>query len=397
MFIPPGFFEHCEEIPVARIGDPCEKYKDEVAFYRQHGYVVFRKHLDADVCDQFSAIAMKRVGMTAPELTEKRPNTMKCTGSYIPEVQEKWTMTFKPFEIISALYGSTMIAQIFGPSSFSIRYKGQGYEPKQVAVNFMHETGILFEERVMAMVVTQVDSSLLYIPFKAKGAISNRDAGVVSLIPGFHHYRRHARVFFDEKTGDHPIQMPRGGPVALPQGFDSGLKKFNVLLRELHKHRDLCRQNPSNKIGFPTEEDAARYIYLHQYLPDEFIELKWVDIHLGKGDLLCWNHWLPRQNYECRSPLPRISFNLNYFRIPKGYNNSKLHEVVKSMLGDGDVMDISAHGVQVVDNRHEENAKVYIPESKVMKAFTDIIQCINLDFSDPVAEILSLARRAQSK
>ena len=401
---------------------------ERVAHYEEYGYVVYHEHVDRTTARILSRTALenfwkaaineklpKKMQNKTTKITPKKlkvlwsekarkakgldpddnpgrgylsPMSGKCIGSYLPAVQREFTMTIMTFETISSLYGTKAIAQIFGPDSYSIKHKHIGCESARLDANFIFDEILMIPERVMASLVTMIDERRLEQPFINHGIPNIKETGTLEVIPGFHHYRRHAARFFHPDTGEKPLDVGRGSPMWLPDNFDAALISFNVLLKELHRHRDACWAAPSRPKGHPIDPTAVSYVDLHKYLPMRFIELKWMPVKAGVGDLICWNQWLPYRTLNCLSKTPRIAFDVSYFKIPPWYRNSPIHVMVKEALSVGDVFEKTAHGAQVRDNRIEreilqrgpEDEMFYQPPgtNKLYRIFSDFIQCIRM-------------------
>lgn len=416
------------ERPIANLGKWSEHITQErVEHYDKYGYVIYPEHVEKHVARKLSRIAIETLWKIAidPKLSDAyrarivrvteeklkvlwssiarkakgldpdtnpaagfiKPITGKCPGSYLEDVQKDFTMTVMTFETIASLYKTKGIAQLFGPESYRIQYKGMMEETAHMDANFFLADDVMFEERVIASLVTKVDLKKLHESFVNRGMSNIRETGTLEVLQGFHHYIRHAARYFDPNGNDKPINVDvTKHTMVLPPGFESGLIGFNMLLKELHRHRDMCKRYPSKRKGHAIDRDALPYVDLHEFLPSEYVEIKWVILQAGIGDLICRNQWLPYRHVACNSRVPRISFDLSYFKIPKWYPNSSIHATVKSAIGDGDVFIKNAHEVRVVDNAIERDMihkgssdeMFFNPREEVYKAFTDFIQCINM-------------------
>ena len=413
--------------PIANVGKWSEHITPErVDHYDKYGYVIYPEHVERHVARKLSRIAIETLWKVAidPKLSDAyrarivrvteeklkvlwspvarkckgldpdtnpakgfiKPITGKCSGSYLPDVQTDFTMTVMTFETIASLYKTKGIAQLFGPEAYRIQHKGMLEEPIRMDANFIFTEPLMFEDRVMTSLVTKVDLKKLHEPFVNRGMSNIRETGTLEVLQGFHHYRRHAARYFDPVEGDYPLKVSEGVPLILPPNFEAGLIGFIILLKELHRHRDMCKRYPSKRRGHAIDRDALPYVDLHEFLPSEYVEIKWVVLEAGIGDLICWNQWLPYRHVACNSRVPRITFDLSYFKVPNWYPNSKIHEMVKSVMGDGDVFEKSAHGARAIDNRveremiHKGNTDemFYDPRNEAFKGFTDYIQCVKM-------------------
>lgn len=397
-----------------------------VEHYKKFGWVVYKEHVDRTAARIMSKAALQALWKLAvrPKLPKKMRERItnitpkkfkvfwsdkakkgkglmkcddlghgvikqfsgKCIGSYLPEAQAEFTMTIITYKVMASLYGTASVAQLFGPDSFSVKLKHCGEEKLKVDANFVFSETVMFEDRVMASLVTMIDEKMLEQPFNNRGIPSVRDTGTIEVLQGFHHYRRHAARFFHPETGEKPLDIGRGAPIQLPDNFEASLVSFQVLLNELHRHRDDCRRNPSRPRGSPIDPSAKDYVDLHEYLPEKLIKLQWVAIPAGVGDLICWNHWLPYRTLNCRSRTPRIAFDVSYFPVPEWYKESAIHRMVREAMGVGDVFEKSAHGARVVDNLveryilypHRKMDELYYRPEGLMSEFTDFIQCVRM-------------------
>ena len=381
-------------------------YDAEVAHYQRHGYVIFNKHLSADECQQLNAAALRSLFTLAfheepdppepnyenlelfadPKLREQRLANPRCiwrdgntrqplcskSGGgmvdvhYLPEAQELLTMTHETFDKVAACYGHQRITQRYGPERFSIKFPGSDDMPRHVDTNFIFSENNVSAERVQTLIATNIDTE-----------IDPAQSGTIALIPGFHHYYRHAAIFFHPQTGGYPIKVDNKRFMVLQStGFDEGLAAFNTLLSELYEIK-------AGKI----EADNWHRPYLDLPLVDDpYLPLAWTPIAMKPGDLICWTHWLPHQNLRCRSSQPRIAFYVTYFEYDDDYIDSEQHRILVKTLKQGDYLRQTKEGDKVIDGRlerqllHPENEGPYYywPKDSEEQSFAAKIQGLRL-------------------
>lgn len=383
------------------------KFQKEIDFYKQNGYVVFKKHLNPEQCDLLTKTAMEtlfnlaffaevepvpptfenlKLFVSRPEREARlaKPHniwvngrsvqplcsrsTGLCYGSYLKPVQSTFTMTYETFEKIAACYGDNNIAQIYGPKRYTIRLKGGTESIRQVPANLISDFNNVAEEVVHASVVVSVDET-----------IEAGESGSICLVPGFNLYRKHAQKFFSPVGGYFKLPLNLEIPMQFPNDLaEEGMIAFNTFLKELHDIRDG---------NMKPDEQHEKYLELE--LPKERVELKWTFVKLERGDMICRSQWMPFYETECKSVIPFIAFHVGYYKIPPDFPGSFKQRILTEALENGHVLEDCKDYSNVKYNTCEvnmlkktmkpEDTFFYAPENadEDELAFVLFIQCIH--------------------
>jgi len=380
------------------------QFEAEAQFFRENGYVIFRNHLAKPDCEILTRVGLETLfamafgskeGTPEPSFenlkffasSEERKKlrcptcvwvngkahqplcskvTGLCYGSYLKEVQSKFTMTLETYEKLVACYGSAEIAQIYGPKRYSIRMKGGHKSQTMMECNLLSDfNNACPDEKVLSSLIVSVDEN---------AEISA--TGTICLIPKFNVYRRHARIFFNFVGGERKLPLNLSAPMLFEDEFlDENLPAFNELLSDLHHIRDGVIK-PS-KIHEP---------YLKLPLPDTFEELRWKPLRLRVGDLLCRSQWLPYYENACTVDTPLIAFHVGYYLIPDDFLGSYKQRRLVEALEAGYTMEECKEWEKAKNNTYErylrrgrekETTYFYVPDNDEDLDFAMYIQCLD--------------------
>ena len=284
-------------------------------------------------------------------------------------MQKRFTMTKETFDRHKLLYGTDNIGQIYGPKKYTIRMKGGLQTNPILDVNLISDfNNVCTGEKIISSLVVSIDSS-------ARLA----DTGTWCVIPRFHLYRHHARIFFNFIGGSCKLPLDLSTPMRFPEGFlDENLPKFNELLRELYAVR-------SKKLKL--DKDHKPYMKLE--LPEEqFVDLKWETIFVEAGDLFCRSHWIPHFELACNSHIPFITYQVGYYEIPKDFLGSYKQRRLMTALNLGYTMEEDREWEGARNNTCERSHRkrigdnsmfFYIPENDEELEFAFRVQCIDAE------------------
>jgi hypothetical protein len=385
-------------------------FAEEVKFLKENGYVVFKKHATEADCDLLANVAVKTLFSMAfgsqkdapepsfenlkffayPEERKKLKSpaciwvngkaaqplcskvTGLCYGSYIKEVQEKFTMTFNTYEKLAACYETTEIAQIYGPKSYTIRMQGGHKGQTMMDCNLMSDfNNVCVDEKILSSLIVSVSET---------GPIV--DSGTICVIPRFHLYKRHARLYFNFVGGQKKLPLNLASPTIFEDDFfEENLEPFNKFLSELHKIRD--KKLRASEVHEP-------YLKLLSLLPKRFQPLKWHNIKVSKGDLLCRSQWLPYYENMCEAKIPFIAFHVAYYKIPKDFLGSYKQRRLIAAIELGHTMDECKEWEKAKNNTYEtylrrrcedESTYFYVPKDDDDLDFAMLIQCLDPDLT----------------
>lgn len=382
-----------------------ESYQDS---FRKNGYVVIKNHVTSDVSKLLSDVAIKTLfdftfvskddkpepnfenlkyfSVPAERKNLKHPLciwiggesnkpfcsrvTGSCYGSYLREVQKHFTMTVETFERLAECYETDNIGQIYGPRSYSIRMKGGLQTSTMLEANLISDyNNLVKEEKILSSLVVSIDRN-----------VKLKHSGTWCVIPRFHLYKHHARIFFNFVRGQCRLPLDLSTPMQFPDNFlDEALPKFNTLLSQLYQIRDSVM-----------EMQKEHEPYLNLKLPEkDFMDLKWDYIFAEVGDLVLRSQWLPYYETACTGNIPFIAFHVGYYVIPSGFLGTYKQRRLVEALYNGFTMKEHKEWEEARNNTCERDNRnrigdrspfFYAPDDDDELDFAFRIQCIDPEF-----------------